>query len=246
MNKLSFAVAVGFCTFGLLLAAQEVPAHAPDGGTQERLQSIDILPVTNAPFTATVVTEWIKMLPDGSTQTIKNHRTVARDGSGRVFQERRVFSPNGDQQATPLSELDYLDTNRHELYICRPETHVCVVNKVDRPTTIRLPKEGTLPNGRGSVTREDLGRKTFEGLDLFGSREVTTINAGVVGNQRSEPTVKEFWYSPHLQINVITKRFDPYVSSSQNFEVKNINLDPPDPKMFEVPSGYRLVKMDDQ
>ena len=32
----------------------------------------------------------------------------------------------------------------------------------------------------------------------------------------------------------------------QNFEVKNINLDPPDPKMFEVPSGYRLVKMDEQ
>ena len=69
----------------------------------ERVQSIDIPPMANAPFSAVVVTEWTRIMPDGSTALMKNHRTVARDSLGRVFQERRYFSPEGDKQMTQLS-----------------------------------------------------------------------------------------------------------------------------------------------
>jgi hypothetical protein len=92
------------------------------------------------------------------------------------------------------------------------------------------------------VTREQLGQKTIEDLDVIGSREITTLNAGVVGNQKVEPIVKEFWYSPKLQINIITKRFDPRYGA-QNFVVSNINQSEPDPKLFVVPEGYREVKI---
>jgi hypothetical protein len=234
------------CAFTLSLYSQDLTTHAPDGGTRETLQSIDIVSAPNAPFSANVVTEWTRILPDGSTQTNKNHRTVARDNLGRVFQERRFFTPNGDQQVTPLSELDYQDPVRHELYICLPRLLVCQLYRYNPPPTAIAPKEGPLPGGIGSVTREDLGRKTIENLDVVGSREVTTINAGVVGNQRAEPTIKEFWYSPYLQINVITKRFDPHVSGVQDFEVQNINLSEPDPTLFNPPSNYRIVKQDEQ
>ncbi len=225
------------------MAAQEPLAHAPDGGTRERVESIAIPSATNAPFSAVVVTEWTRILPDGSTQTNKNHRTVARDSSGRVFQERRFFTPTGDQQVTPLSELDYQDPNKHESYACRPNQRVCYEYTSNMPATVALPKAGPLPNGAGSVTLEDLGRKTIGNLDVLGSREVTTINAGVIGNQKAEPIVKEFWYSPHLQINVVTKRFDPRASAIQNFEVRNVNLSEPDPTLFELPTGYQVVKM---
>jgi hypothetical protein len=245
MLSIPVAIAFGFC-FGLLLVAQEVPEHARDGGTREMLQSIDIPTVANAAFSATVATEWSRILPDGSTQTTKNHRTVARDSSGRVFEERRFFSPKGDVQDTPLSALEYRDPNRHEQYLCSPQSRVCFVSQYNMPTSTSLPRPGSLPGGIGSVTVEDLGRKTIESIDVVGSREVTTINAGVVGNQKAEPTIKEFWYSQRLGINLITKRFDPHVSGVQNFEVKNINLDEPDPKLFEPPSDYRVVKMDAQ
>jgi hypothetical protein len=96
------------------------------------------------------------------------------------------------------------------------------------------------------MTREALGQKTIESLDVVGSREVTTINAGAIGNEKAEPIVKEFWYSPRLQINVITKRFDPRVSAIQDFEVGNISLTEPDPKMFEPPVGYRMVQANGQ
>jgi len=247
MSKLSFSGAIGlcFCISAMLLVAQ-VPMHAPDGGTTETLQSIDITPVANAPFSATVVTVWTRILPDGSTQTAKNHRTVVRDSSGRVFQERRSFTPDGDRQVTRLTEMDYQFPNQHELYICQPAVQVCTVYRFNPPPAIVTPKTGPLPNGAGSVTVEDLGRQTVENLEVLGSRQTTTINAGVVGNQRAEPTVKEFWYSPQLQINLITKRFDPHVSGIQDFEVKDINLDAPDPKLFEPPADYRLIRMDDK
>jgi hypothetical protein len=57
--------------------------------------------------------------------------------------------------------------------------------------------------------------------------------------------VKEFWYSPWLGINVITKRFDPR-HGVQNFEVSNLNLSEPNPKMFQPPADYRVVKMNGQ
>ena len=239
------AVALGFLASGVPLMAQEVPTHAPDGGTRERVESVVILPTPNAPFSAVVTTEWTKILPDGSTQTNKNHRTVARDSSGRVFQERRFFTPNGDKQVTRLSELDYQDPNRHELYVCHPDVRVCTLYKFDMPTTVRVAPSGPLANGAGSVTRENLGQKTIDSVEVTGSREVTTINAGVIGNQKAEPIVKEFWYSPRLGINVITKRFDPR-HGVQNFEVSNINLSEPNPKMFQPPADYRVVKMSGQ
>lgn len=221
--------------------------HAPDGGTRERVQSLEVPPTTNAPFTATVTTELTKILADDSKQTNWNHRTIARDSSGRVFQERRFFAPNGDKVATPLSELDYADPNRHELYVCRPMEKACYLYpyNYNAAQTANLAPAGPLQNGRGMVKREALGQKTIEDVDVVGSREVTTINAGVVGNERTEPIVKEFWYSPRLGINVIAKRFDPRFGV-QNFVVSNISLSEPDPKLFVVPDGYRVVKMSAQ
>ena len=76
---------------GLSVAAgaQQGRAHAADGRTRETMESIMVLPTPGASFSATVVTEWTRLLPDGSKETVKNRRTVARDSSGRVFQERR-------------------------------------------------------------------------------------------------------------------------------------------------------------
>lgn len=239
------ALACGFLFFGMPLLAQEDPLHAPDGGTRETVQSITILPSPNAPFSAVVVTVLTKVLPDGSQQIVKNHRTVARDSSGRVFQERRYFSPTGDTQPTRISQLEYQDPNRHELYVCLPVKRTCEVYKSYRPTTVVLQPAGKLPNGAGILTREDLGHKTIEDLDVVGSRETTTIDAGVVGNEKPLSIVKDFWYSPHLGINVTTTRFDPRVSSLQSFVVENINLSEPDPKIFEPPADYRMIKMDE-
>lgn len=172
--------------------AQNVPPHAPDGGTIERVQSVEIPPMSNAPFSAVVVTEWTRIMPDGSSALMKNHRTVARDSAGRVFQERRYFSPDGDKQVTRLSELDYEDPTLHQLTRCFVDTRVCWTYRVNRPAAVSQP-QAQAKSAAGGMQWEDLGRKTIDNVELLGSREVMTIGVGAIGNQKEQPVVKEFW-----------------------------------------------------
>ena len=233
-------------TLCLSLAAQDGVQHAPDGGTMERIQSVVIPTIPNAPFSATVVTELTHILPDGSRQTTWNHRTVARDSAGVVFQERRYFSPHGDTQATPVSEYDYQDPNLHEAIRCYPSSRTCRTFRfLGVPAAAAqepmLPLSTRMANGT-TITREDLGRNMVEGVECLGSREIMTIPAGLIGNEKAQPVVKEFWYSPQLHINVVTKRFDPRVSSVQNFTVTKLTQSEPDPTTFDLPVGYRMIR----
>lgn len=242
--SLSAAILVGCLMSGGGMHGQNIPEHAPDGGTIERVQSVEIPPMSNAPFSAVVVTEWTRIMPDGSAALMKNHRTVARDSVGRVFQERRYFSPDGDKQITRLSELDYEDPAMHQLTRCFVDTRVCWVYRVNRPAVSQV--QAPAKSAVAGMQWEDLGRKTIENVDVLGSREVRTIGVGAIGNEKEQPVVKEFWYSPRLGINVTTKRFDPRASAVQNFDVTAINQGEPDAQLFHPPSGYRMVNMDAQ
>jgi hypothetical protein len=226
----------------LTMTAQEQapPQHAPDGGVWERVQSLTILPTPNAPFSATVTTEWTKLLPDGTTSLVKNHRTVARDGSGRIFEERRWFSPNGDTEETRLSNMQYADPIRHEFYDCHPEGKVCVVYPYHAAATVNLAVAHPVAARMGATTTEDLGHRMMDDLELLGSRQVTTLRAGAIGNQIPEPIVKEFWYSPQLQINVEVKRFDPR-SGQLNFGLKDLSLMEPNAALLTPPADYKIV-----
>ena len=242
---LSAALLVGSLALGGTLLSQNVPEHAPDGGTVQRIQSIDIPTITNAPFSAVVVTEWTRIMPDGSTALIKNHRTVARDSVGRVFEERRYLTPDGDKQVTLLSEMDYKDPTLHQWIMCNVSTRVCSVYTHNWPTTLSQAKPPTAAQSAANGTRwEDLGKKVVDDIEVVGSQEVMTIPVGGIGNEKEQPVVKEFWYSPRLGINVTTKRFDPRASAVQNFYVTSISQAEPDAQLFHPPAGYRMVNMD--
>jgi hypothetical protein len=241
-SSLSAAVLVGSLVWGGTLMGQNVPEHARDGGTIERIQGIDIPPIPNAPFSAIVVTEWTRIMPDGSTALMKNHRTVARDTLGRVFEERRYFSPDGDKQTTMLTETDYEDLTQHQWMRCFVNTKVCSVSTFDRSLTVSQPlPQNSTANG---MKWEGLGQKVVDNIELIGSREVMTIGVGSIGNEKEQPVVKEFWYSPRLKINVTTKRFDPRASTVQNFYVISINQGEPEAQLFRPPTTYRMVNVD--
>jgi hypothetical protein len=238
---------------GLTARAQtpaEAIAHAPDGGTLTRIQSIAVLPLTNASFSATVTTEWTRILADGSTATMKNHRTIARDSTGRIFEERRSFAPNGDTQPTRIDALEYSDPNRHEFYRCIPQQKTCYASKYLRPAMPSMPAGmdglglcgcASAPGTGIQITHEPLGQKTIEDVNVTGSREITTLPAGQFGNAKAQPIVKEFWYSPRLGLNIVTERFDPR-AGTENFVVSRIALDEPDPAMFQPPADYQILR----
>jgi len=93
--------------------------------------------------------------------------------------------------------------------------------------------------GTGDAKTEQLGNMFIEGVQAQGTRTTTTIPAGDIGNDRPITIVDERWYSPDLQMTIMTKHSDPR-SGETNFQLKNINRSSPPPTLFEVPSDYTV------
>jgi hypothetical protein len=87
---------------------------------------------------------------------------------------------------------------------------------------------------------ENLGNQNIEGVDAEGTRTVTTIPAGAIGNERAIEIVYEKWVSRELQLVVMSKHSDPRFGE-QTYRLTNINRSEPDPALFTPPNGYRMV-----
>jgi hypothetical protein len=233
-------VACAFLSLNLLAQSSEEGMHAPDGGTIEQFNSILLPPVPRAPFTSNVTAEWTKVLEDGSTLTVQNHRLVVRDGAGRIYQERRRLIPRDSQAEPDLERIEISDPSTHKKYFCRPAAHVCNLTDYSGPESASAQPVGVGEDMYGTLTREDLGKTSVNGVEAIGTRETRTLNPGAIGNDRVISIVKEIWYSPQLGINVSVKRVDPR-HGTQIINVTDISQGEPDSKLFAVPPGYTVV-----
>ncbi|MEP7342284.1 MAG: hypothetical protein ABI977_31440 [Acidobacteriota bacterium] len=89
---------------------------------------------------------------------------------------------------------------------------------------------------------ENLGKQVIEGLEVVGTRSTYTIPAGEIGNTLSIEVVEETWYSPALQLMVLTKSRDPR-SGETSYRLTNLNRSEPDRSLFEVPADYTVTKI---
>jgi len=87
---------------------------------------------------------------------------------------------------------------------------------------------------------EELGTRDFEGVSAEGTRSVTTIPEGAIGNERPIEITYERWYSKELGLVVYSKHSDPRFGE-QTYRVTNIVRSEPDPSLFSVPQGYRVL-----
>jgi hypothetical protein len=219
------------------------PQHARDGGTHETFESIFIPSMPNAPFTATVNTEWIRQSSDGGNITLVNHRSIARDGKGRIFQERAWFVPNDGKHESTAYQIEISDPGSHERYVCRTADHVCRLEQFFAPNFAVSRTAAASPGWPGAPTIENLGTQNVSGLETIGTRETTLVETQTIGNEAPILERKEFWYSPQLGVNLITKRQEARFATQQNFEVTNIALGEPDAQLFEVPGGYKVIDL---
>ena len=232
--------ASAFLALNLFAQNSEEGMHAPDGGVLEQFNSILLPPIPHAPFTSTVTAEWIKILEDGSTLTVQNHRLVVRDSAGRIYQERRRMIPKDSQAEPYLERIEISDPSTHQKYFCRPAVHVCNLMGYSGPESASAQPVGVAGDMFGTVTRENLGKASVNGVEAIGTRETRTLNPGAIGNDSVIAIVKEIWYSPQLGINVSVKRVDPR-HGTQIINVTDIAQGEPDPKLFAVPPGYTVV-----
>lgn len=231
-------LAVGAC--GTIWAQAEVSEVAPDARpNQTTIMALFFGPKANAPFTATAKTIAVRILPDGSTVTNWNQRTVARDMDGRIFQERRWLVPNDGKREPTVRVLEYTDPVAHTMYSCIPNEKVCNLGSYFVPQSFPMLPEGLQRDGTTFLTRENLGVETFEGLDVQHSRETFTFYKETIGNTNTILRVVEYWYSPQLGIDVKVTRHDPR-DGDQTLWLTDISLTAADPATFQVPDDYRI------
>jgi TonB family protein len=91
-----------------------------------------------------------------------------------------------------------------------------------------------------STNTERLAKQMIEGVECDGTRAVVTMPAGAIGNERPIETVNETWYSPELQMMILSKRSDPRFGES-SYRVTNIVRSEPESALFQIPSEYTII-----
>jgi hypothetical protein len=213
--------------------------RGPDGGTTYHVDGISVRPLPGQPFSGRSTTEWTRTLEDGSAVTSHLFALVARDGQGRIYREKRNFVPANSDQEPHRFQFKIADPLTHTLTECKVASRSCIVTDYFVSTSFKLRPVGPFDDGKRSLAREALGNDVMDGINVTGTRETITIDAGVVGNSHALSITREFWYSPDLQVNLAITRKDPR-EGKQVVRVHDVSRSEPDPDLFKVPEGYAV------
>lgn len=92
---------------------------------------------------------------------------------------------------------------------------------------------------KAETKTEKMEKRVVEGVEAEGFRTVTTIPAGELGNEQPIQIVHERWYSPELQVVVMTRHSDPRVGET-TYRLTSINRGEPGASLFQVPGDYNV------
>jgi hypothetical protein len=96
------------------------------------------------------------------------------------------------------------------------------------------------PAINGEMKEESLGQKVIDGVTTADGKRVTTVlPAGSIGNQQPITVVSEQWFSPELEILVMTRHSDPRTGET-TYTVSNVARGDPGAGLFDVPAGYAV------
>jgi len=206
--------------------------------------------VTGAPYSAQASTQFTQTLADGTHIQRSSTASMARDSQGRTRTQQTMSSigPLSASGATPRTTVFIHDPVASMSYVLDPNAHT--VRQMQISQRAAQSQNGTASSGarpaahsrRGAnATTEDLGTQVIQGLNATGTRVTRTIAAGSAGNDRTIQVVTETWYSPDLQVVVMSKTSDPRFGESV-YQLSNITRAEPDPTLFTVPSGYTVMQ----
>jgi hypothetical protein len=194
--------------------------------------------VSGAPYSAQAVTQFTQALANGDHIQRTTTASMARDSQGRTRTERSfgaigaLTAERGgartvmifDPVASKSFVLDAQSRTARSMQIAPARTG----NSHARPE-----------RGSASAKTEDLGTQVIQGLSAQGKRITRAIPAGKEGNEKEIDIVTETWYSPDLQIVVMSKTSDPRFGES-TYQLNMITRTEPDPALFAVPSDYTV------
>ncbi len=221
--------------------------------------------VKGAPFSAVLLIETVRFLPEGTRSTRTFSSVIYRDERGRIRRDQMPSQvPAGAEKdqpertiiIDPVAGFTYILEHRarlvHRVPISLLSEPGSASSKKTEMSVARAPLGSSeiLPLGpvgeQSSHTAfvpetrlETLGTREIEGVTAEGSRVPRTIPA--VGNAEASEAVTERWYSPALQIVVLLKQFDPRLGES-TYRLTEIKRSDPPARLFTVPAEYKIIE----
>lgn len=196
--------------------------------------------VKGSPYSAQFSTENTRVLSDGTRITRRSNGSVYRSTEGRTRREQTLGA---------LGPIPVEGGPRQLIFINDPIGGAHYVLDVQDHIARKLPFRDTPASSAGlppefgsspySAKIEVLGKRVIEGVEAEGTRSTITIPVGRVGNDRPLEVVSERWYSPELQVVVLSKHKDPFAGENV-YQLTDINRSEPPPNLFEVPVDYKI------
>jgi len=205
-----------------------------DGRIAEWMYGEHIPAVSGLPFSAKVELELVNQLQDGTLITHKTYNLDARDHLGRTRNEARNWINPVEGAEPRLTRIELYDPST------RTRTNLFPLTKTARQWTVGSPVTTAAPSTQ-TVSKENIGSDSIEGLPVRGVRISQTYPPGALGNDRPLTIVTESWYSEDLKINLLTKRTDPRYGV-QTVRVTELARQEPDAALFAISDEYKLFK----
>jgi len=198
--------------------------------------------VKGLPLSADVIVVREMTLADGNRIHNESQIKVYRDAEGRVRREMGLGLATPTVGPVKHNLIFINDPVAGTRYVLNPD------NKTARETPAHGPEGLTgeraahmkeMMGGEGNVTKEELGTKTVNGFQAEGIRITRTIPAGAMGNEKAIAVTTERWYSPDLQMVVMTVHTDPMMGTV-TAKLANVVQGAQDASLFQVPSDYTV------
>jgi hypothetical protein len=162
-------------------------------------------------------------LDDSQRVAYRNPMAIAK------LREGHAYAYAADQKAG--TSVFYVESSGHAMWTAADKGRV----------TVAVPGQ-KLPLGEkaaSKITTESLGSRSIEGVMAEGTRTISTIPAGAIGNLMPIEVVSERWYSRELQMPVLITRKDPR-SGDSVYRLRNIVRAEPPSDLFTIPSDYQV------
>jgi hypothetical protein len=225
--------------------------------------------VKGKPYAAETSTETVQTLADGNRIVNRSVSKFYRDSQGRTRREQTFGNVDPSNPSPHEVKIFIDDPVANSAYVLDPgdksvrltshsdkfiaerdsgshETHMMIHIKNDHDASIEsslslappIPDLPRLDEGH-DIVKEDLGKRTIEGVECTGTQQTITIPAGQVGNERPIAIVTETWFSPAIQAVVQSTTTDPRFGQT-TYQLRNLQVTEQQQQLFAPPSDYHV------
>jgi hypothetical protein len=188
------------------------------------------------------VTEITQSLADGNKIHQTNTTRIYRDSQGRTRREPALDALGSAAAGSSVPQLAFInDPVGGMSYVLDLAANTATSTPLP-PQGVRGPRSNRPPrppSGSANVKNESLGRQILAGVPADGQRITVTIPAGQIGNAQLIQIVSESWYSPDLEVIVLSKRSDPRFGDTV-FQLSGLSREEPPSTLFVVPADFQI------